>query len=223
MTDQQTPSVIPPTPSAADYVTDSHGKPLIPDASDPISLFQDWMAAAREHELNDSNAMSLATVDASGLPDVRIVLLKAISADGLTFFTNFKSAKGHQLSDNPVAAVCFHWKSMRRQVRFRGAILPVPDEAADVYFASRAKDSRIGAIASKQSQPLPSRETFEDRIKALQAQYEGTDDVPRPENWGGYRLVPESIEFWQDQAFRMHDRLKFVRTEDGWSAERLYP
>jgi pyridoxamine 5'-phosphate oxidase len=181
------------------------------------------MAEAREKELNDSNAMSLATVDEHGRPDVRVVLLKAVSEEGFTFYTNFDSAKGQELKANPVAALGFHWKSLRRQVRVRGDVVSVPPEEADAYFASRARPSRISAIASDQSRPLPSRKVFEDRIKALEVDYEGREDIPRPSNWGGYRVVPVEIEFWQDQAFRMHDRLKFTRKSGVWTRERLYP
>ncbi|MEE2877426.1 MAG: pyridoxamine 5'-phosphate oxidase [Pseudomonadota bacterium] len=220
---EDTASVIPPSPSAADYQRDSAGNPLIPDVADPVPLFRDWMAKARDAELNDSNAMSLATVDAHGRPDVRVVLLKGFSDEGFAFYTNFGSAKGEQLKANPVAALGFHWKSLRRQVRLRGSIVPVAPEEADKYFASRAKESRISAIASDQSRPLPSRDVFEQRIEALQAEYEGRDDIPRPANWGGFRLVPDEIEFWQDQAFRMHDRLKFTRKDGVWTRERLYP
>ena len=215
-------SVIPPSPSADEY-RDHAGKPLIPDIDDPIALFRDWMAAARESEPNDSNAMSLATVDAHGRPDVRVVLLKDISDKGFAFYTNFDSAKGEQLKASPVAALGFHWKSLRRQVRVRGSVVAVPGDEADAYFASRARESRISAIASDQSRPLPSRETFDQRIAALQAEYEGRDDIPRPANWGGFRLVPGEIEFWQDQAFRMHDRLKFTLKDGVWARERLYP
>lgn len=216
-------TIIPPTPNEADYKRDSEGNPLIADADDPIALFGEWMAAAREKEVNDSNAMSLATVDAHGRPDVRIVLLKSFSPEGFVFYTNFESAKGDQLAANPVAALGFHWKSLRRQVRIRGEIEPVADAEADEYFASRARASRISAIASDQSRPLPSREVFSKRIEALEIDYAGRDDIPRPSNWGGYRLVADSIEFWQDQAFRMHDRLKFTRKNGLWTAERLFP
>lgn len=220
MADQK---IIPPSPSADDYARDSAGNPLIPDVENPIGLFQAWMAEAREKELNDSNAMSLATVDEHGRPDVRVVLLKAVSEEGFTFYTNFDSAKGQELKANPVAALGFHWKSLRRQVRVRGDVVSVPPEEADAYFASRARPSRISAIASDQSRPLPSRKVFEDRIKALEVDYEGREDIPRPSNWGGYRVVPVEIEFWQDQAFRMHDRLKFTRKSGVWTRERLYP
>lgn len=222
MTEKTLTNVIPPSPSEAEY-KDSAGNPLIANADDPIALFKAWMAAARESEPNDSNAMSLATVDEHGRPDVRIVLLKDISEAGFAFYTNFDSAKGEQLKANPVAALGFHWKSLRRQIRVRGEVVSVPREEADVYFASRARASRISAIASDQSRPLPSRDVFEARIKALEVDYDGRDDIPRPSNWGGYRLVPDSIEFWQDQAFRMHDRLKFTKKSGVWTSERLYP
>ena len=223
MSEHESAQVIPPSPSAEEYQKDSEGKPLIPDVADPIPLFRDWMAAARAAEPNDSNAMSLATVDTHGRPDVRIVLLKDISENGFAFYTNFGSVKGVQLKDNPVAALGFHWKSLRRQVRIRGVVQPVPADEADAYFASRARESRLSAIASDQSRPLPSRETFDERIAALQQEYEGRDDIPRPKTWGGYRLVPDEMEFWQDQAFRMHDRLKFVRKAGVWTHHRLYP
>ena len=215
--------VIPPTPTEADYKRDSEGNPLIANSSDPLALFSDWMAAAREKEPNDANAMSLATVDTHGRPDVRVVLLKSVGEEGFTFYTNFESAKGVQLKDNPYAALGFHWKSLRRQVRVRGAIASVPEAEADAYFASRARASQISAIASDQSRPLPSRDVFAERIDTLQEEYQGRDDIPRPEHWGGYRVVPESIEFWQDQAFRMHDRLKFTMKNGVWTAGRLYP
>lgn len=215
--------IIPPSPSAEDYAKDGAGKPLIPDVSDPLALFNTWMGEAREAEPNDSNAMSLATVDSFGRPDVRVVLLKGVSEKGFDFYTNLGSAKGEQLKANPVAAIGFHWKSLRRQVRLRGVIERVSDEEADTYFASRARISRLSAIASDQSRPLPARSVFEERIAALEVEYDGRDDIPRPEDWGGFRLVPEQIEFWQDQAFRTHDRLKFTLKEGVWTTERLYP
>lgn len=213
---------LPPTPSASDYA--DHGdRPLIPETSDPIALFGEWMAEARANELNDSNAMSLATVDVDGLPDVRIVLLKEFTPKGFVFFTNFGSQKGLQLSANPKAALGFHWKSLRRQVRIRGTISKVTEAEADEYFASRAAQSRISAIASEQSQPLKDRSVFEQRIAEVSMVYGDGPDIPRPDFWGGYRVAPTEIEFWQDQAFRMHDRLKFYRDGDGWTTTRLYP
>ncbi|MAN45818.1 MAG: pyridoxamine 5'-phosphate oxidase [Alphaproteobacteria bacterium] len=216
-------SVIPPSPSAAEYATDPTGKPLIPDTQDPIALFQAWMAEAREKELNDSNAMSLATVDASGMPDVRIVLLKEVTPAGFVFFTNLESAKGQQLAKTAKAALGFHWKSLRRQVRVRGTVEQVTEAEADEYFATRAAQSRISAIASDQSRPLEDRAEFEQRVAELSEIYGDGPDIPRPEFWGGFRVTPIEIEFWQDQAFRMHDRLKFTRDGEGWTKGRLYP
>lgn len=223
MSQTDTPDIIPPSPSAADYATDPNGKPLIPNTSDPIALFKAWMAEARESELNDSNAMSLATIGADGMPDVRVVLLKEVTEAGFVFFTNLESAKGHQLATTPKAALGFHWKSQRRQVRVRGTVEPVSEEAADEYFATRAAQSRISAIASDQSRPLNDRAEFEQRVAELSEIFGDGPDIPRPEFWGGFRVVPVEIEFWQDQAFRMHDRLKFTRADDGWTTGRLYP
>ena len=216
-------SVIPPSPSAAEYATDPTGKPLIPDVKDPIALFEAWMVEAREKELNDSNAMSLATLDASGMPDVRIVLLKEVTPAGFVFFTNLESAKGQQLANNAKAALGFHWKSLRRQVRVRGKVEQVTKAEADKYFATRAAQSRIGAIASDQSRPMENRAEFEHRVAELSEIYSDVPDIPRPKFWGGFRVIPAEIEFWQDQAFRMHDRVKFTRDGEGWIKGRLYP
>lgn len=215
-------STIPPSPSPADYAA-SGDRPLIPETGDPVALFQQWLAEARVHEPNDSNAMSLATVDADGNPDVRIVLLKGVDQAGFTFFTNLESAKGVQLAAHPHAALALHWKSLRRQVRIRGSVSRVSDAEADIYFASRAPQSRISAIASDQSRPMADRAVFEQRIAEISTVYGDDPDIPRPEFWGGFRLNPVEIEFWQDQAFRMHDRLKLYRKGDGWSSVRLYP
>ena len=223
MTSNTDKAIIPPGPSAAEYATDPTGKPLIPNVTDPFALFNDWMAEARAKELNDSNAMSLATVDADGMPDVHVVLLKEVTPAGFVFFTNLKSNKGEQLSANPVAAMGFHWKSLRRQVRIRGTVARVTDAEADEYFSTRAAQSRISAIASDQSRPLADRAAFEQRIAELSEVYGDGPDIPRPEFWGGFRLTPSEIEFWQDQAFRMHDRLHFTRKGDGWETGRLYP
>ena len=213
---------IPPTPSAADYNADGD-RPLIPNVSEPWELLEQWLTEARESEPNDGNAMSLATADADGVPDVRIVLLKGVGPDGMQFFTNFDSAKGEQLTANPHAAVCFHWKSLRRQVRAKGRVERLPDEMADAYFASRAAQSRISAIASDQSRPLEDRAVFEQRIAEISAIYGDDDDIPRPDFWGGYRLIVDEIEFWQDQRFRMHDRLRLYRAGKRWRSARLYP
>ncbi|MBU4569032.1 MAG: pyridoxamine 5'-phosphate oxidase [Alphaproteobacteria bacterium] len=215
-------SLIPPTPSASDYA-DSGDRPLIPETADPIGLFQQWMAEARAAEPNDSNALSLATVDADGNPDVRIVLLKGFDSAGFTFFTNLESAKGQHLTAHPSAALGFHWKSLRRQVRIRGSVTRVSDAETDAYFASRAAPSRISAIASDQSRPMANRAVFEQRIAELSTIYGDSPDIPRPDYWGGFRLTPIEIEFWDDQAFRMHDRLKLYRKRDGWVSLRLYP
>jgi len=217
------PVSIPKSPSAADYAAEGD-RPLIPDTDKPIELLEQWLKEANAHEPNDSTAMSLATVDANGLPDVRIVLLRGLSAEeGLQFYTNYDSAKGAQLAGQPQAAVCFHWKSLRRQVRLRGSIEKSPAAQSDTYFRQRAPQSRIAAIASDQSRPLDNRDVFNQRVAEISSIYGDDDDIPRPEHWGGYRLIPSEFEFWQDQAFRMHDRLKLIRDGAGWTKTRLYP
>jgi pyridoxamine 5'-phosphate oxidase len=194
------------------------------DAEDPFALFGDWMAEAEAHEPNDPNAMALASVDASGLPNVRMVLLKGIHDGGFVFYTNLESAKGHELDANPKAALCFHWKSLRRQIRIRGLISLVGDEDADAYFASRSKGSRIGAWASQQSRPLESRFALEKAVAKFTAKY-GVGEVPRPPYWSGYSLNPNEIEFWHDRAFRLHERVVFRRgsENESWSKTKLYP
>ena len=217
------PVSIPPTPSAADYA-DAGDRALIPDVSEPYSLLETWLQDAHQSEPNDSTAMSLATVDVNGLPDVRIVLLRGLSPEiGFQFYTNYESAKGQQLLAHPSAALCFHWKSLRRQVRVRGQIQKSTPEQSDTYFQQRAPQSRIAAIASDQSRPLDNRELFNQRVAEISSIYGDDDDIPRPEHWGGYCLVPDEVEFWQDQAFRMHDRLKLTRSGDTWASSRLYP
>jgi pyridoxamine 5'-phosphate oxidase len=190
--------------------------------ADPILLFADWLAAAETSEPNDPNAMALATVDGEGLPDVRMVLLKGHDANGFVFFTNFESAKGHQLLANPKAALCFHWKSLARQVRVRGPVTEVAADEADGYFASRARGSRIGAWASRQSRPLESRFALEKAVAAFTAKY-AIGEIPRPPYWSGFRLAPVEIEFWQAGTFRLHDRVRFTKAGDGWEKTRLYP
>jgi len=213
---------IPSTPSATDY--DKHGPRDLSwiEAEDPIALFELWLAKAGETEPNDSNAMSLATVDGDGLPDVRMILLKGYDARGFVFYTNEDSAKGEQLKEQGKAALGFHWKSVRRQVRIRGAVERVSKAESDAYFASRARGSRIGAWASDQSRPVEDREVLMARTQEIEARFEG-EDVPRPENWYGWRVKPQAIEFWQDGAFRLHDRIVFTPSANGWSKTRLFP
>lgn len=190
--------------------------------TDPHTLFEEWLAEAQKHELNDPNAMALATVDPDGLPNVRTVLLKGHDENGFVFYTNFESAKGRELLASGKAALCFHWKSLRRQVRVRGTLEPVSQEEADDYYNSRHPQSRLGAWASEQSRPLEDRETLLARFKEFEDKY-GTETIPRPPHWSGFRVKPVSIEFWKDGEFRLHDRAVFTPTENGWSAQRLYP
>lgn len=217
-----TKPAIPSSPSAADYAADEARDLSWIDADDPIALFETWLAAAGETEPNDPHAMSVATVDASGLPDVRIVLLKGLDARGFVFYTNSQSAKGEQLLGQGKAALCFHWKSQKRQVRVRGAVEPVSAAESDAYFASRARGSRIGAWASDQSRPVAGREALMAKTAETEDKFEGKD-VPRPAHWYGWRVKPESIEFWQDGAFRLHDRIVFKSDNESWSKTRLYP
>ncbi|HWV96072.1 MAG TPA: pyridoxamine 5'-phosphate oxidase [Xanthobacteraceae bacterium] len=193
-------------------------------AENPFGLFAEWFAEASASEPNDPNAMALATVDADGLPDVRMVLMKGYDTDGFVFFSHLASQKGRELAANPKAALLFHWKSLRRQVRIRGPVTPVTDAEADAYFATRPKQAQIGAWASKQSQPLESRFAFEQAIAKFAAKYV-LGDVPRPPGWSGWRITPLRIEFWHDRPFRLHDRIEFRRdTPDmAWTKTRMYP
>lgn len=191
-------------------------------ADDPHALLAAWAAEARASEINDPEAMALATVDEDGLPDVRMVLLKGFDERGLVFYTNAESAKGRELAATPKAAALFHWKSLRRQIRVRGPVSLVSDAEADAYFASRARASRIGAWASAQSRALDSRATLEQAAARYEAKFPG-GDVPRPPYWKGFRIAPVSFEFWKDGAHRLHDRIVFTRTDGGWTKQRLYP
>ena len=219
-----TQPLIPPSPSAQDYAAQlaANADETMFERTEPFGLFAEWLEAAKAAEPNDANAMTLATLDAEGVPDARIVLLKDVDARGFTFFSNQESAKGEQLWAHPAAALVFHWKSLRRQVRVRGAVEPVSAAEADAYFASRARESRIGAWASDQSRPLDSRAVLEARVAEQTESFDG-QDVPRPDRWSGWRIVPQQVEFWRDRAFRLHDRLRFERDGDAWLRTRLWP
>jgi pyridoxamine 5'-phosphate oxidase len=226
MTDK---TLIPPSPSEDDYVRQvatAEALPLLGEA-DPFALFNGWLQEAVAKEANDANAMSLATVDADGLPDVRMVLLKDADPRGFVFYSNAESAKGRELAANPKAALLFHWKSLRRQVRVRGAVTPVSDAEADAYWATRARPAQLGAWASQQSRPLPDRLAFEKKIAEFGLKF-GLGKVPRPPHWSGWRVEPQTIEFWRDRPFRLHERLVFVRSSgegagEGWTTRRLFP
>ena len=189
---------------------------------DPIEQFKTWLAEAERSEPNDPNAMALATATPDGMPSARMVLLKGVDADGFAFYTNLGSRKALELAANPRAALCFHWKSLRRQVRVQGGVAPVQDGEADAYFATRARVSQIGAWASKQSQPLIGRFELEARVAKYTAKF-ALGAVPRPPHWSGYRVIPDSVEFWEDRPFRLHMRFVFRRTPDGWTAKEFYP
>ena len=189
---------------------------------DPIARFSDWLNEAEASEPNDPNAVALATVNAAGQPAVRMVLLKGLSDAGFVFYTNQESRKADDLAAQPRAALLFHWKTLRRQVRVEGAVTPVSDAEADAYFATRGRVSRLGAWASDQSRPLPDRATLEGKLADVTTRFEG-GNVPRPPHWSGYRVVPERIEFWWDGEHRLHNRELFVRNGEGWTTSLLYP
>lgn len=189
---------------------------------DPFSLFDAWFVEARASEPNDPNAMALATAGADGQPSVRMVLLKGHDPEGFIFYTNLESRKAGQFSENAKVALLFHWKSLRRQIRIEGPTSAVSDAVADAYFATRGRDSQLGAWASEQSRPLDSRATFEARFAEVEARFAG-QSVPRPPHWSGTLVTPERIEFWQDREHRLHERRLFTRSSDGWSEGLLYP
>ncbi|MEQ1951007.1 pyridoxamine 5'-phosphate oxidase [Mesorhizobium sp. CN2-181] len=192
------------------------------ESTEPFRLFAEWLEDATKSEVNDPNGVALATVDADGLPDVRMVLLKGFDERGFVFYTNFESAKGREILGNMKAAMCFHWKSLRRQVRLRGPVEIVSDAEADDYYATRPRGSRIGAWASKQSRPLESRFALEKAVAEYTAKY-AIGNIPRPKHWSGFRIMPVQIEFWHDRPFRLHDRVVFARDGEGWGKTRLYP
>lgn len=217
-------SIIPPSPTEDEYASAHAAHEAEIDASEPFVLFSTWFKDAKAKEPNDPNAMCVATVDEAGMPDARMVLLKDFDENGFVFYTNALSAKGQQLESAHKAAILFHWKSLRRQVRIRGEVSRVSDAEADIYFASRARQSQIGAWASEQSQPLPDRFALEKRIAEYGLKF-GLGKISRPPHWLGYRVNPLEVEFWRDKPFRLHDRVKFVRntTDSEWLKTKLYP
>ncbi|WP_169546111.1 pyridoxamine 5'-phosphate oxidase [Sneathiella aquimaris] len=194
----------------------------VTNLSDLIAEFNDWLKKAEASEPNDANAMSLATVGTDGFPSVRMVLLKDVTEQGFVFYTNFESRKGEELLATPKAALCFHWKSLRRAVRVTGTVEAVSDAEADAYFASRARDSRIGAWASQQSRPMDGRFSLEAAVAKYAAKY-AVGEVPRPSYWSGFRVLPQEIEFWRDKPFRLHERRQYSKGPDGWEKAVLYP
>ena len=193
------------------------------DEANPIDLFKKWFSVAEKSEINDPNALSLATSSSDGVPSVRMVLLKGLSDKGFVFYTNFNSKKGQDLKNNPNASMCFHWKSLRRQIRISGKVNVIEKKEADDYFNSRAYGSRIGAWASLQSQSMNSRKEFLDKIKYYEKKYPDQNNVPRPSHWSGWRLAPKEIEFWLEIKNRVHERLNYKKEKNIWIKEVLYP
>ncbi len=189
----------------------------------PVVLFQDWLDEATATEPNDPNAMCLATADTKGRPNARMMLLKGLDDRGFVFYTNLDSPKSLEIIENPQVCLCFHWKTLLRQVRVEGIAEPVTKEEADTYYASRPRGSRIGAWASRQSQKLESRDELLARVKKFEEEFKDKENPPRPENWSGFRVVPTEIEFWEQKEFRLHERINFIRTADGWTNEILNP
>jgi pyridoxamine 5'-phosphate oxidase len=200
----------------------ARGMTMTPAVTDPIALFDAWYAEAQAAETNDPDAMALATADADGRLGLRMVLLKDHGPDGFVFYTNQQSRKADDLAANPQAALLFHWKSLRRQIRIEGPVSTVSAAAADAYFATRSRDSQLGAWASDQSRPLATRDLFTARFEEMKRRFDG-QPVPRPPHWSGYRVAPERFEFWIDRAYRLHERRVFTRTPDGWDEGMLYP
>ena len=217
-------ALIPATPAEDDYARQVREaeRPAPLSEDEPIALFESWLRDALKSEPNDANAMILATVDADGAPDARMVLLKDVDARGLVFFTNLESAKGVQLTSHPKAALVFHWKSLRRSVRVRGDVERVDDAEADAYFATRARSAQIGAWASDQSRPMPDPLALERRIAEVALRF-GLAKPPRPPHWSGFRLKPKTMEFWRDRPFRLHERVLFTRADETWTTQRLFP
>lgn len=195
---------------------------MIPKVTNPYVLFGKWFTEAKKSEVNNPNAMCLATVDRSGFPNARMVLLKDYNAKGFVFYTNYESAKGEELLSTGEAALCFYWKSLQKQIRVTGRVVPVSEEEADAYFSSRPRGSQIGAWASQQSRPIPSRETLLHAIDLTEKTFEGKD-IPRPDYWSGFRVIPDTIEFWQEMPYRLHDRVLYEKKGKGWKQTRLFP